>query len=158
MEDLRSYNIRQAIDYGKRALQNVKDMEKILADARWWCYADLLSVSVLMTYYKRKILLNANSELDRLNHNLELFQQELDSLSDYELPIEDLESRFRMYHYFGWIFTDMVTEKQISDLLSTLAESKAQIRGILRELDEALETETAAKIEELHYDPEAVTL
>lgn len=158
MEDLRSYNIRQAVDSGKRALQEVKDLEKDLSDARWWCYADLMSVSMLLAYCKRQALMDINTKLDLLQHSLELFQQELDSLTSIKLPIEDLGARYHPFHYFGWVFTGPFTERQINAQLTTLAECKTQIRGILHYLEEAPSEFVDIPVEELSLERDYVTL
>ena len=127
--------LREAIQAGENALENIEKARDKLGSAKNWGIFDMLGGGMISTFVKHSKMDDASSYMEEAKRSIATFERELKDISlSADLSIE-LGSFMRFADIFmDNVFVDVMVQSRINEAITGLDQASDRIRSILAKL------------------------
>lgn len=129
-----SKEIEEAYSVGRRLLIEVNEAEEELRGAKNWGIFDSAGGDLISTIAKHNKINNANDKFEKIVHLISKFNKELGDINLNNVSFSAATMTLDLF--FDNIFTDILVQNKINDLINNMESLKRRVESIMRNLQE----------------------
>ncbi|MBX9135931.1 MULTISPECIES: hypothetical protein [unclassified Clostridium] len=129
-----SKEIEEAYSVGRRLLIEVNEAEEELRGAKNWGIFDIAGGDLISTIAKHNKINNANDKFEKIVHLISKFNKELGDINLNNVSFSAATMTLDLF--FDNIFTDILVQNKINDLINNMESLKRRVESIMRNLQE----------------------